>query len=212
MTSSAPYVVIDIDAPNTNVKPFAGVLTETKDSKAKTLHNTFFYVFRATFDGTTYWKIGQTYLAHTYHSKQRFNPVVEYKGVVQVLHYGKMFEALVIGYLNTAVGKSYKGTEWYANAGPAIERLLAAIRANANYLAETPHVMVNIEDFPVAFTCGARAKADAYLTLFRVRYKGKLYELSEHTVQGPLRHIIAPPAAPPAAPAPPASNDDDNES
>ena len=216
------YVVIDLDAyGNVNKAPFKNALAPPKEKagrKPKTLFGTFLYAFRATVDGTTYWKIGETYDPASYHSKKRFCPMIEYSGVLQILHFGRPLEMLVHAYLDSAVGRSYKGSEWYAAAGPALEALVAAMRANPAYLEETPHVMVGVDnDYPVAFTCGAGAKTvEPYLSLFRVTHRGRRYRLCAANLSLPIRLMAAPdyldePPTPradapaPAAPAAPAA-------
>lgn len=212
-----PYLIIDISG-NGNTKPFKNALTPNKQKKGtkappKTLYSTMLYIFKARVDGIVYWKIGETFDPATYHSKARYCPMIEYEGVVQILHFGKPLEMLLHRYFDQTVGNSFKGSEWYANAGVAVDNLLAAMRANEEYNLESANVMVGVStDFPLAYTCGYSSKVDGYLTLFRVRYKDRLYRLTAENMEQTIGKItdeqfaVSPPVVPPAPAVPSISN------
>lgn len=214
-TARNPYVVINIGKRgNANTIPFKKAL-EPPDpkKKTKTLFNTFFYVFTTKVNDATYWKIGETYDPNTYLSKNRFCPMLDYDGVFQILHYGKMIEKLVVAYLDDVLNGSFKGSEWYINAGDAINSLYDALRRNGTMLMEDAKQMTNVRAFPAksGFTCGAMPAStqaiDAYLSVFRVRYKGAIYRLCAENVQlaiGAMTNskYLVEPAPVAAAPAP----------
>lgn len=194
-SSDLPYVVLEIaDDVRANTRPFKTALhVPDAKNKQKTQHNTWFYCFSADTDGKAYWKVGQTYNEKTYGSQNRYCPWVEYRGKFQILHYGHTMELLVRHYLKQITGSPLKGTtEWFANARSAIKALLQAIELNDEYKADTPKSMVYVSPFERAFTCGYSAKLDKYLTLFRLRYRGKLYRLCEANISQSLAAIAVP--------------------
>lgn len=73
--STLPYVVVPLDGINGGKVPFKDVLKERQSkSGKKTLFNTFLYCFSCSGDGTLYFKVGNSYDANTYNSKNRFTP------------------------------------------------------------------------------------------------------------------------------------------
>lgn len=194
-STELPYVVLEIaDDVRANTRPFKTALhVPDAKNKQKTQHNTWFYCFSADTDGKVYFKVGQTYNEKTYGSQNRYCPWVEYRGKFQILHYGHTIELLVRHYLKQITGSPLKGTtEWFANARTAIKTLLRAIEVNDEFKADTPKSMVYVAPFEHAFTCGYSAKLDKYLTLFRLRYRGKLYRLCEENIDQSLAKIATP--------------------
>jgi hypothetical protein len=196
-SSPLPYIVIELGKTgNANTIPFNKILARPTDANSKkTPFNTMFYCFLTHLGPTSlpFWKIGQTYDDDTYHSKNRFDPFSVWRGQFQILHYGQIMETLIGHYLDQEVGGPYKGnTEWYCNAVTALGKLRAAMDANELYKAETPRDMKNIETFQCAYTCGLKASIDDYLSLFRVRYKEKLYHLTTANIELRLNLLAAP--------------------
>jgi hypothetical protein len=211
-----PYVVIDLEplVKNGNSKPFKTVLNapNPKDTggEKKTLFNTFFYCFGAAADGTTYYKIGETFSENTYHSKKRFCPFIDYEGLFQIHHYGKLFQKLIGCYLRL----SFKESEWYTNCKKQLNELVDALNANEHFQPEKPRVMTNVKAFATAFTGRHKSTLDDYLSLFRVRYKGALYRLCEANVAQRLTIITSKEylvEGTPTAPAPPADESSTEE-
>jgi hypothetical protein len=114
---------------------------------SKTRENAFAYIFSAKCDGKTYWKVGNTGSADTYHSKNRFCPFVQYDGALQVLGHGTLVERLLGRYLRG----QFKDSEWYFDAGEQIDAFVAALENNARFQKERPHAMKNVEAFNRAF-------------------------------------------------------------
>ena len=216
------YVIIDLDAlaTNANVKPFKNALnpikarSNKKGRESKTLESAFFYVFTADVGDTRYLKIGETGNDDTYHSKERYCPWQEYRGMLQVQHYGTVIERLMKAYLRT----NYKKSEWYHSSDGKMKTFLLALERNAAYQPETPIPMTNVGAFQHSFTGKYKATLDDYLSVFRASYKGKLYVLNSENLQLPIRELAvdkwrysdavtpAAPAAPLAvAPTPPPS-------
>lgn len=193
MASDLPYLTISIDdktLPTT--KPFKTVLHNPNSKKgAKSQWNTFLYIFKCKMqDDTWMWKVGQAYTDKTYNSKNRFCPWIEYVGQFQILHEGHALELLMKKYIKQAAGQSYKGnTEWFANADKAFATVLKALDANDLFKEEKSRTMVNVLPFPIAFTCGHGANVDAYLSLFRVKYRGHLYKLTRENADKTLNEI-----------------------
>jgi hypothetical protein len=213
-TKALPFVVIDASVfGRGNSIPFKNVLRELKPAKGtKTRKGSFMYIFSATHDGTTYWKVGNTGDASTYHSKNRFAAMLEYNGYLQVLQYGTLFERLLHCYFT----ENYKSTEWYVHCDERLEALVGALRTNEHFQEERPLDMVNILPFEMAFTGRYGSHIDDYLSLFRVRDEhGRLYRLTEATVDKSVTHMMCKEALDvlsteaalqqhqPAAPAPP---------
>lgn len=196
MSEKLPYVVLTFDdAVRANSKPFATAL-HVPDSKSgnKSQWNTFLYVFSCTDDANVKrWKIGQTYDANkSYGSKKRYCPWLVYVNEFQILHYGHALEMLLKYYFQQVAGPPINDSEWFANALSTVKALRAAIECNDLYRAETAHKMKNVTACDVGFTCGMKAPLDSYLTLFRVRYRGKLYRLCEENIELPLSKMTAP--------------------
>lgn len=225
---SSPYVVIDLEqlgaTPNTkpfknarNAKPKAG------KKNPRSPYEIWLYVFSGELvAGTTAYKIGKTGDYASYHSKNRYHPVVVYDGWFQVSHYGHALEVLVKAYLRSLGVKPYKNSEWYpgSSARVALTALKDALAANTGFSDRGDRVeMVNVEPFTVAFTCGNKALFDAYLSLFRVRWRGAMYFLCEENLLEPTRTMTTakyrvsadPPAAPAAKVRLPALRSDDAE-
>ena len=191
-TADLPYVVIVVDdkTPPTT-KPFRTVFHSPNSKKGtKNKWNTYMYMFYCKHEDSRMWKVGQACTDKTYNSMNRFCPWLEYVGWFQILHEGHALELLMKKYLTQAVGRPYKGnTEWFANADTAVAAVLKALRANSQFKEETPRKMVNVLPFPVAFTCGHGDKVDAYLSLFRVKYRGGLYKLTHENADKALNEI-----------------------
>lgn len=187
------YVVIEIpDKVRGNTKVFANALTPRKQGKGKTskprpAETIWCYVFTTTVNETTYFKIGQTYLASTYGSKNRFCPMLQYNGRFQILRYGHLHETVLHQYLHD----SFKSTEWYVQCHDQIAALEKALRANKSFAKELAKPMGNIEPFEAGYTGVHKAGVDEHLSLYRLRYKGKLYRLTEANIEQSLTVITA---------------------
>lgn len=223
------HIIIELDdvVSNANVKPFKNILkppkerTSKKVRSAKTLENTRFYLFSAEVNGAKFFKIGETGDNDTYHSKNRYCPWQEYKGVLQVQHYGRVFERL----LKVHLRESYKKSEWYVNCEPKLVALERALALNEVLQPETPIPMTNVTEFEKSFTGRHKSTLDDYLKLFRVRYRSHVYVLTSANIELPMRELAvaqfrdtaaaaatmgpvpraptaAAPAAPPPSPAP----------
>jgi len=201
-----PYVVIDADHfGGPNHRPFNRILEAPRAKNGKkTRENTWLYIFTAEYNGTRFYKIGNTFDTKTYGSQKRFCPFIEYSGLVMVMHYGRALERLLGYYLM----KNYKDSEWFANCDALIEAFIAALQANKHFQKETPLVMTNVGAFKYCFTAryeGRPAGLEEYLSLFMIRDKDKaLYELHEKTIQNNVKKLLTkwqPKESAPAAPA-----------
>jgi hypothetical protein len=220
------HIIIELDdiVSNTNVKPFKNILkppkerTSKKVRSAKTLENTRFYLFSAEVGGAKFFKIGETGDNDTYHSKGRYCPWQEYKGVLQVQHYGRVIERL----LKVHLRESYKKSEWYVNCEPKLVAFERALALNEVLQPETPIPMTNVTEFEKSFTGRHKSTLDDYLKVFRVRYRSQLYVLTSANIELPMRELAvarfrdtsapvtlgpvprapAAPAAPPPSPVP----------
>lgn len=193
-----PYVVIELEnlCQKNTARPFKTVLAQPKKidgKKPKSPFAVWFYVFKSELAaGTTYWKIGKTGDYATYHSKNRYNPTDVFDGQFQVLHYGHAFEIMVKAYLKSVACQPYKQSEWYADGEKPLKRLRDALAANPVFSdQELPIEMVNVEVFDEAYTCGMKATLTDYLSVFRVRYRNKLYKLTEENVDVNVRAMTA---------------------
>jgi len=209
------FVVIELDdfVANSNVKPFKNILKEpaarsNSHGRKKTLFGTWFYLFRADVGANHYYKIGETADPATYHSKNRYCPWQDYQGLIQVQHYGRVLETLMKAYLR----RNYKDSEWYIDCADKLDAFERALMLNEAYQPETPVAMAYVASFERSFTGKHKTTLDDYLSLFRVRYKGKVYVLTERNIELPLRQLAVDahldldladgaPAAPAVAPA-----------
>lgn len=189
-----PYVVIELEnlCQKNTARPFKTALKQPKQTDGKKPKSPFavwFYVFKSDLTpGKTYWKIGKTGDYATYHSKNRYNPTDVFDGQFQVLHYGHAFEIMVKAYLKSVACHPYKQSEWYADGEKPLKRLQDALAANPVFSdRELPIAMVNVETFDKAYTCGMKATVTDYLSAFRVRYRNKLYKLTEENVDVNVR-------------------------
>lgn len=217
--STAPdYVIIEVAAlGNRRRQPFKNVLKEPKTKRGqKTRRSTFLYLFKTKHEGTVYTKLGNSSDVKTYGSKDRYCPMLDYEGWLQVLQFGAMLERLMKAYLRS----NYKQSEWYVNCEAKLEAFLAALRANAHFQTERPYDILNVAPFPRAFTARHGGAENEYLSLFRVRdTDGRLYRLTRANIELSVAAMLKPEfideapewrlvtvkpvadAAPPAAPA-----------
>ena len=185
------YVVIEVpDKVRGNTKLFANILRVPKQRKGKTSkprppEAVWCYVFGARFNDTQYYKVGQTFSAGTYGSRDRYCPMIEFQGEFQILRYGHLHETILHQYLRG----SFKNSEWYVHCREQIVALEKALRTNDNFVEERPYNMTKIEAFKRAYTGKHKATITDHLSLYRIRYKNKLYKLTEENVSGSLTEI-----------------------
>jgi hypothetical protein len=157
---------------------------------AKTRFNSHLYIFEADVNGKHYFKVGNTSDWNTYHSKNRFCPMVEWRGVLQVHNHGTLLERLIGKFLR---GR-FKNTEWFVgdNCEQDINALVAAIVSNGRFQKENATRMTFIADFRHSFTGIYRTSIDDYLSLFRVRNaEGKLFKLTGENLTFTVARIMS---------------------
>lgn len=185
MTES--YLIIDIDSSKQlNFRPFKNALTPVIVRKnRKSVEDVWCYsLFVDSKDGE-FVKIGHTFSTTSYASKKRYCPWVVYNGMFQIQKFGNLHEVMLHAFLGASVNNS----EWFPGTSTRLDQIVSALDANENFQREKPFVFAHVSTFGHSFTGKAGTNATNHLSLYRVRYKDKLYELTEQTVDKSLREI-----------------------
>jgi hypothetical protein len=183
------HVIIDVpDNRPSNWRPFRSALSQVNVKKKIDRAAALLYVFSAKVEGVEYVKVGFTTEPGTYSSKNRYAPMVDYKGEFQIKNWGRLHEVMLAAFL----GASFKESEWYTGQRDKLAHFLEAIKANSTFVSAPQTDMVNVSDFPLAFAQKADATLDDHLSLYRVRYRGAVYKLDADNINDSIGFIVDP--------------------
>jgi hypothetical protein len=183
------YVIIDVaDSRPSNWRPFRTGLSQVNAKKKIDRATALLYVFSAVVEGVEYFKVGFTTEPGTYMSKNRYAVMITYIGEFQIKAWGRLHEVLLAAFL----GASFNGSEWYVGQREKLTQFLDAVKVNATFVSAPQTDMVNVSDFPIAFEQRAGATLGDHLSLYRLRYRGAIYALTEDNIGDSIGFIVDP--------------------
>lgn len=185
MTES--YLIIEIDSSKQlNFRPFKKALTPVLVKKGRTsIEDVWCYSLSVNSKDGEFVKVGHTSSTSSFGSKKRYCPWIFYNGVFQIQKFGNLHEVMLHAFL----GQSVNNSEWFVGASTRLDQVVNALDANEHFQRETAYSFAHVTKFAHAFTGKANSNATNHLSLYRVRYKGQLYELTEQTVDKSLKEI-----------------------